>query len=327
MATEHETGDRLVVGIATMEDIMKPPIRSGITVAAVALVAAGVTACGSAQVPVKASAEQGAGSSSTSAPAAANSEPAPAASSTTAPSSTTTSPPSGDSSTPVSSVGSGVGESESKTVDGHEIGGLPKGFPFPGDAKVTLVVAGSMVELSAPTAKEIAAFYRTELPKAGLPVDFDSGGDSPVLLFENDHWQGQVSVNSESGALITWGPPLESSPDPSTTSSAGTAAPSDDPLSGSDLGLTGADFFLQFPPGTELANIVDSETSGSFSFANPDPATVLAFYREFVKGNVHVTRDSDQEVDGVTTMKWHTDEANVVLVVGPDLAQMTLTPR
>ncbi|MEI2778554.1 MAG: hypothetical protein V9G19_21815 [Tetrasphaera sp.] len=194
--------------------------RAAVAIAAAAALAGGLTACGNAQVPVKASTTastpSGQGTSSTTAPSTGTT-------STTPP--TTSSPVSA---LPSTTFQSGTGESESRTVDGKEIAGLPKGFPFPEDAKVDLVVAGSMVQLTAPDAKPMAAFYRAALPKAGLPIDFDSGGDSPVLLFENDDWQGQVSVNSDSGALITWGPPLEDTASTSTGTTSGAAGPGQD---------------------------------------------------------------------------------------------------
>lgn len=221
-----------------------------------------------------------------------------------------------------------IGESETRTVDGQEVSGLPKDFPFPAGAKVELAVADTMVQLSAPSGAEIAAFYRAELPKAGFPISSDGGGDAPVLIFENGSWQGQVSVNADTGALIMWSPGSGTSPSsPTDGASSPTAGGSSttDGLSPEGLGLPGGEYFLSFPTGTKLTDLSETETSGSFSFANPGPAEVLSFYRDFVAKTTAVTLDSDETQGDVTTMKWHTDEASVVLTVDAGSAKMTVS--
>jgi len=209
-------------------------------------------------------------------------------------------------------------------VDGHEIAGLPNGFPFPDDAKVSLVMAGATVHLTAPGVAELSSFYRRELPAAGFTVDFDTGGNSPDLTFSNDTWQGIVSMNSTAGAVINWG--VRQATDDST--SEGPAGQTEqDPLTWKDLGLTNADFFMRFPAGTKLSNVTDAAGGTNVTFDAPDPATVLEFYRELATGSVHFTRDSDNVINGAGTLVWHTDDNNMVLTLDGEKVTLTSSPR
>jgi len=281
-------------------------LRASTLLAAFALVA-GMAGCGNAQVPVTSTDASRVSTSSSGAPSSASA----GAGSATA----------GDASSASAATGAGSAApaTETQTVDGKEIAGLPAGFPFPADAKVDFFVAGSMIELEAPSRAVLADFYRSELSKAGFTLDFDSGGDTPALLFSSAGWAGQIAVNSTGGANITWGVPEQ---DTATTAT----DPQESDKTAVDLGLTNVDFFLRFPPATTLTDITDSPTGTSFTFTAPKPADVLGYYREHIK-SVHFTRDSDTTTDGSTTLTWHTDETTMVLTVSADSAAMTSTPR
>ncbi len=281
---------------------MNTCVRRGLAMAASALAVATVAACGNSQVPVTATTSAARSSTST-----------PSTGSTT----TETETPAGD-------IGSATpsGETVDLTIDGHQVPGLPKGFPFPGGAKVSLVVGGSMVDLSAPDGPEVAAFYRAELPKAGFTIDVDSGGDAPALLFRNADWEGQIAVNSTAGATITWGPPQEESAS-SSTSAVEVAAS----LTPSDVGISHVDFFLRFPPQTELTDVTDTPQESSVTFTAPKPGAVLAYYRAFAKGSVHFTVDSDTDAAGTCTLTWHTDETTMVLTADAGHATLVSHPR
>lgn len=290
--------------------------RPGIMLASIAFAATALVGCGAADEPAKTTPPVAAPSAKASTTATAT----PSAPDAHAPSAGPTAAP--------------AAGGETVVVGGKEISGLPTGFTFPTGTVVDVAVPGSMVTLSQPSGAEIAAFYRTELPKTGFNVDLDTGSPDTMLMFSSASWSVQVAANADSGATITWAPATGTTPTtPAAPSSptqspdgSSTGTPTGPVVLGED-GISNGDFSLPFPSGTQIADLVDTPDKAAFSFTSPAPAEVLAFYRGALPGSADFTIDSDETSGSTTTLSWHSDEANIILVVDGSSARMTLTPR
>lgn len=309
MPTQHPKLTQFTTGRAVGRAAQSVRVSRLITVVAAAALTAGLAACGNSTAPVAA----GTTASSTSAAASPSAGQSSSSSTADAPAQTSdtgTADAADDSSS--TSAGDAEPAVEIPFGDGQTVKG-PPGFSFPQGAKsdtITFDDTSGTIILTAPSAEDVVAYYRTALPKAGYTIEIDM---DDLLLYRGKGWVGNIA-----GEMITYG--LDDGSTPSATEPASNPDQESNPQTFRDVGLTHAPFFMRYPAKARVSDVKDTESATTYALKGVSGADALAFYRDYLPRG-HFTIVSDVTADDTTTITFTETDGytSVLTVVGDDI--------